>query len=159
MSEGKDSEPLLVPGRWDIEYKYAAGEFAARFLRTLKEKKILGVRCPSCRRVLMPPRKFCERCLVENDNWVELRPEGVLMNFIIVYRKFYGLPDPPYAIGLVKLDGSDDSILHFIGGVDLSSPAKALTTLKPGIRVTAVWAETRNGSILDIRHFEPLIQK
>jgi len=147
---------LLFPGRWEIDYKYAAGEYASRFFQGLKEKKIYGVRCPICRRVLMPPRRFCERDLAEPREWVEVKDEGTLLNFIIVYRKFHGLPDPPYAIGLIKLDGADEPLLHFIGGVDLSSPHRALKKLRPGIRVKAVWAEERRGTILDIKYFEPL---
>ena len=147
---------MIVPGKWEIEYRYAAGPYATKFFKGLMEKKIYGVRCPSCRRVLMPPRRFCERCMVETNEWVEVSSEGVLENFIITYRKFYGLPDPPYVTGLIKLDDSDEAILHFVGGIDISTPSKALKILKPGIRVRAVWAEKRKGSITDIKYFKPI---
>jgi uncharacterized OB-fold protein len=147
---------MIIPGKWEIEYRYAAGEYATKFLKGLMEGKIFGVKCPSCRRVIVPPRKFCERCMVEPSEWIEVEPHGELVNFIIVYRKFHGLPDPPYAIGLIKLDGADDSILHFIGEVDLSSPHRALRVLKPGLKLEAVWADERKGTILDIKYFRPL---
>lgn len=157
-SEGpKEVKGLLVfPGKWEIEYEYAAGKVLTEFFKALKEGKILGAKCPSCRRVLMPPRSFCERCMTETSELVEVSDEGELLNFIIVYRKFYGLPDPPYAVGLIRLDGADEPILHFVGGVDLSSPHRALKVLRPGMRVKAVWNDARSGSILDIKHFEPV---
>ncbi len=147
---------FVFPGKWEIEYEYAAGRVLTEFFKKLKEGKIVGSRCPSCKRVLMPPRAFCERCMVETSELVEVKDEGVLLNFIIVYRKFYGLPEPPYAIGLVKLDGADEPMLHFIGGVDLSTPERALQVLRPGIRVKAVWSETRTGAITDIKYFAPV---
>ena len=149
--EPREVEGLLVfPGKWEIEYEYAAGRILSEFFKRLREGVIVGARCPSCRRVLMPPRQFCERCMVE------VKDEGELLNFIIVYRKFYGLPDPPYAVGLIKLDGADEPLLHFLGEVDVSSPHKALRVLKPGLRVKAVWRSERKGNILDIMYFKPV---
>jgi len=147
---------FVFPGKWDIDFEYAAGKVLTEFFKKLKDKKIVGSRCPSCKRVLMPPRAFCERCLVETTDLVEVKDEGVLINFIIVYRKFYGLPDPPYAVGLVKLDGADEPMLHFIGGINLSTPEEALKILRPGIRVKAVWSENRVGNIMDIKYFAPI---
>ena len=158
--EPREVKGLLVfPGKWEIQYEYAAGKVLSEFFRRLKEGVIVGARCPSCRRVLMPPRQFCERCMVEIEELVNVKDEGELLNFIIVYRKFYGLPDPPYAVGVIRLDGADEPILHFLGGVDVSSPHRALRVLKPGIRVKAVWREDRRGSILDIRYFKPVGEK
>ncbi len=157
VPEPREVKGLLVfPGRWEIEYEYAAGRVLSEFFKRLRDGVIVGARCPSCKRVLMPPRQFCERCMVEVRELVEVSDEGELLNFIIVYRKFYGLPDPPYAVGLVKLDGADEPMLHFIGGVDLSSPHKALKVLKPGVRVKAEWRDERRGNILDIRYFKPV---
>lgn len=150
------SRPLEIPGKWEIEYRYAAGPYISKFLEGLKEKKIYGVRCPSCRRVLIPPRMFCDRCHVELNEWVEVKDQGELEAFIVIYRKFYGLPDPPYALGSIKLEDASEPILHFIGEVDITNPLKIPEILKPGIKVKAVWREERKGSILDIMYFKPI---
>ncbi len=149
-------ELLEIPGKWDIEYKYAAGPYLSKFLKGLKEKKIYGIKCPSCKRVLVPPRMFCDKCYIQLNDWVEVNDTGTLESFIVIYRKFYGLPDPPYALGLIKLDGASESLLHYVGGIDLSNPNKISEILKPGIKVKAVWNEERKGSILDIKYFTPL---
>jgi len=157
--EPLEVEGLLVfPGKWEIEYRYGAGKILTEFFKNLRKGKIVGVRCPSCRRVLMPPRPFCEKCMVETKELVEVSDEGELLNFIVVYRKFYGLPDPPYAIGLIKLKGADEPLIHFIGGIDLSSPDNVLKVLKPGVKVKAVWKDDaeRRGTILDIKYFKPI---
>ena len=40
---------------------------------------------------------------MQTTDWVEVKDGGVLISYIVVYRKFYGLPDPPYAVGLIKV--------------------------------------------------------
>ena len=63
--------------------------------------------------------------------------------------------EPPYVYAEIILDGASTKIIHVLDGVDIPSAPK---TLKPGMRVKAVWKETRHGSLNDISHFE-LIQK
>ncbi|MCL5935421.1 MAG: OB-fold domain-containing protein, partial [Firmicutes bacterium] len=74
----------------------------------------------------------------------------------VCYQKFLGAPEPPWASGLVRLDGADTAMLHFIGGVDLTDINKARELIKIGTRVRAVWNEERKGIITDIRHFKPV---
>ncbi|MDH5200589.1 MAG: Zn-ribbon domain-containing OB-fold protein, partial [Candidatus Bathyarchaeota archaeon] len=148
--------PLTIEGRWDIPYRHTAGRAASRFFRELKEnKRVMGVRCPSCRRVLVPPRGFCERCFVPIDEWVEVQDSGTLSTFTIVYAKFTSLPPPPYCVGLIKLDGADTALMHYVGGVDLQDLEAAKKALSVGMRLEAVWREEREGKISDIEYFRP----
>jgi hypothetical protein len=152
----QQEEPLTIEGRWDIPYRHTAGQAASRFFRELKEnKRIMGVRCPSCRRVLVPPRGFCERCFVPIDDWVEVQDRGTLATFTIVYAQFATLPPPPYCIALIKLDGADTALMHYVGGVDLRDLEAAKKALSVGMRVQAVWRDEREGRITDIQHFTP----
>jgi len=50
-------------------------------------------------------------------------------------------------IGLIRLDGADTSLMHFIGETERGA-------LRIGLRVAAVFAEARSGSILDIAYFK-----
>ncbi len=152
---GKEEYPVVF-GKWEIPYIHSAGRFSTQFFNMLKEKRIMGSRCSKCNRVLMPPRSFCEKCFVPVTEWVELPDSGVIQTFTICYEKFTGLPDPPYALATIRLDGADTGLMHLIGGVDLSDLNSALEKIRVGARVRAVWSDERKGSIFDIKYFEPI---
>lgn len=126
----------------------------SRFLAELRDhKKFLASRCPSCRRVYVPPRPLCGRCYAKMDEWVEVGPEGVLEAFTILRFPFI---DPetgerrpvPYGYGFVRLDGADTNLQHFLR-VGEKPP-------RIGMRVRPVFAEERRGTLRDILHFEEI---
>lgn len=122
----------------NLEFRYAAGETASRFLAALRdEQRIYGTRCPQCRRVLVPARSFCPRCSEDMAVWLEVGPAGILIACA-----------PPF--GLIRLDGADNNLVHRLGG---TSPDAWQT----GMRVAAVFAAERAGSINDITHFRPVM--
>jgi uncharacterized OB-fold protein len=153
----QEEEILIMPGAWNLPFRHTAGRFASRFFRELRDnKKIWGVRCPDCRRVLLPPRPLCERCLASIDEWVEVGQQGTLEAFTICYVPFLGLPPPPIATIMVRLDGADGCLSHVLGGLDLSDVDKAPELVKIGMRVQAVWRKERKGEISDIEYFRPV---
>jgi len=148
-------ELLSVPGEWSLPYSYSAGETVSKFLVEIRDNaRIIATKCPQCNRVLMPPRSYCERCFVSiKDNWVELPPKGTLEAFTLVTNKFEGLPDPPYVICYIKLEGADTTIPHFLTGVDLSDPEKARQKIKVGMPIRLVFKDKkeREGRMTDFR--------
>jgi len=153
----QEEEIVIMPGAWNLPFRHTAGRFASRFFRELRDsQKIYGVRCPQCRRVLLPPRPMCERCFASIDEWVEVGHQGTLEAYTICYVPFLGLPPPPVGMVVVKLDGADTCLQHILSGVDLSDPDKAREVVKIGMRVEAVWREQRRGEILDIQYFKPI---
>ena len=153
----QEEEILIIPGAWNLPFRHTAGRFASRFFRELRDnKKIYGVRCPDCRRVLLPPRPLCERCFSPIDEWVEVGQQGTLEAFTICYVPFLGLPPPPIATIMVKLDGADGCLNHVLSGVDLSDVDKANELVKIGMRVEPVWRDERKGEIGDIEYFRPV---
>jgi uncharacterized OB-fold protein len=78
-----------------------------------------------------------------------------LSTFTIVYAQFTGLPAPPYCAGLIKLDGADTALMHYVGGVDLQDLEKAKQAVRVGMRLQAVWRDQREGKISDIECFRP----
>ena len=153
----QEEEIVIMPGAWNLPFRHTAGRFASRFFRELRDsQKIYGVRCPQCRRVLLPPRPMCERCFAPIDEWVEVGHQGTLEAFTICYVPFLGQPPPPVGMVVVKLDGADTCLQHILSGVDLSDPDKARDVVKIGMRVEAVWREQRRGEILDIQYFKPI---
>jgi len=146
----KDEWCYQVQGKLEIPYRYFAGEFLSRFFVELRDhKKISGVRCPQCAKVVFPPRSVCGRCLTSLEEWVELGETGTLQSYTVVRysEPIHPLP-APFILGLIKLDGADTSILHLVGEMDPSR-------LKAGLRLQAVFKEQREGSISDILYFRP----
>jgi uncharacterized OB-fold protein len=142
----------------DVPYRFAAGKYMARFLTELRDNgRFVGVKCPSCNRVQMPPRVVCAACHVKNDEWVELSSEGTMVGFTIMYLPLTdpttGKPhEPPFVYGSVRLDGSDSTVEHMV------NVEPDLDKIWVGMRMKVVLRdrEERIGDLSDIIHFEPL---
>lgn len=138
----------------DAAFNWSVGAHMERFIRGLGERKLLGVRCPKCERVLVPPRKICERCFAETDEWVEVGPQAAVETFTIGYVKVDkagGLKDldEPQAYGLIKPDGADTSFVHRIVVAD---PVEVVDSM----RVEAVWMDRPVGDLSDLEYFKPV---
>jgi uncharacterized protein len=135
---------------WNITYDHALGETASYFFTQIRDNaKIFGRRDATSGRVLVPPRAFSDQSLEPTTEWVEVGPGGRIEAFTIVYERFRGLPEPPYAFGYVLLDSADTAIGGLFRGVDLSDAAAAAKRLAIGTRVTTKFADQRRGDILD----------
>jgi uncharacterized OB-fold protein len=144
------TELITIPGRWDFEYNYFAGEAASRFFGELKDnRRVMGVRCPSCDRVLVPARSFCDRCFKRTQDWTEVGPEGVVETFTILTAAFAGMPKPPVVIAYVTFDGADTALLNVVTGLDLSDVEAAADRLQRRPRVTASFIDEPQGRITD----------
>lgn len=138
----------------DARYAWDTGIAVGRFLAGLKEGKLLARECRQCRRVLVPPRMFCEQCFRPTDRWLEVRDKGRVNTFSICYVAWDMSPlDEPEIPAVIEIDGASAGIgiMHLLGEVD----PDAVTV---GMEVEAVWKPKgeREGSILDIRYFRPL---
>jgi len=144
-------KPMVLEGKLDLPFSYSAGRTASRFLIALRDaQRIMGTRCPKCRRVIVPAQLFCNECYIDTDEWVEVEPEGTLKTFTVVNRSESHHPrEAPLAYGIIKLDGADTSLVHFLAETDVEK-------LQPGMRVRAVFSKKRMGHILDIKHFEAI---
>jgi uncharacterized OB-fold protein len=150
MSQEKDAA-FVVEGKMALPYQYFAGNTGSRFLVALRDsRKILGIRCETCRKTFVPPRRTCERCFSDlTDRWVELEPAGEVTGFTVIrYAEPYQPKDPPYVLALVRLDGADTPIAHLLecGGAEKA---------RIGMRVRAVFSDEPRNTLLQIAHFEP----
>ncbi|HZA24778.1 MAG TPA: zinc ribbon domain-containing protein, partial [Dehalococcoidia bacterium] len=68
----------VLSSEWHVksEYSWDAGLAIGTFLEGLKQGKILGMKCPECRRIVVPPRAFCELCFRPINDWMELPDTG-----------------------------------------------------------------------------------
>src|ERR1700736_3325447 len=120
MTQGVPTQPLaFYEQTWDLSYRHALGETAGRFLQGVQDGKLLGRRCPGCDRVLVPARSFCDRCMRSRVDWCEVGPAGRIEMFTIVYEPFKGLPEPPYALAYVTLDGGSTALVGYVNGLDV----------------------------------------
>ncbi len=144
-------EELVHAGRIKVPYTWSVGEVGSRFFIELRDhQKILGTRCPGCKRVLVPARKLCGQCFRQTDEWVEVSTQGTVQTFTVVrYPSDVQPLRPPFGYGIIQLDGADTGMTHLLSGSD---PAK----WRVGMRVQAVFKEKRVGNILDIAYFQPL---
>jgi uncharacterized OB-fold protein len=140
----------IIPSRVVIPFNYAAGKTASRFFVELRDhKRIMAVRCPGCKKVIVPPQLFCVECFTETTDWIEVGPSGILRNFTVVSTAEPHYPLPvPFGIGIIRLDAADTDLIHLVGGT-------AMDTLAAGMRVVPEFREDRTGSINDIHYFKP----
>lgn len=141
---------------WDPNVRYAwdAGVAMGRFLKELARGRLIGRSCPQCRRVLVPPRMFCESCFCATDSWVPLEDTGKVVTFSRCYITWDMVKlEEPQMPAVVAIDGAAPGmgIMHLLGDVDPDA-------LEIGMRVQAVWkpAKERSGAITDIAYFRPL---
>jgi uncharacterized OB-fold protein len=143
---------VIESGEAEQPFKYAIGMHGSKFFKELKERRVfLGVKCPKCNKVYVPPRRVCGECYVEMDNFVEVGPKGVIGTFTILR---YAFIDPetgeqkpiPYGYGFIRLDGADTLFQHYINIEDEKK-------VKVGAKVEPVFSDERKGTIKDIQYF------
>ncbi len=160
----KEQELISLKKIISVGQRFATGPVMGKFLKGLKDKKILAIRCPSCGRLQSPPREACAICRVRNDEWVEIGPKGEMRMMEYCY---YASPDPltgetretPYgAIGIL-LDGCKDEEVfwHLLRPDQLDRAKMGMVfgeKVVHGSRLRPVWAQNRTGGIFDIKYFE-----
>ena len=151
----KDPSLLAIEEVSSMPFKWAIGLDGSRFFDEIKRHETLvGIRCPKCGRIYVPPRMVCGPCFVKMDELVTLGNEGIVQALTVVNYPFI---DPntgkkrtvPYIYGYIQLEGADNLFSHII-----KSPPGV--SVKVGDRVKAVFASVKKGRIQDIVYFEPI---
>ena len=135
----------------DLRWRYASTRPMERFAAGLRERRIRALECDRCRRRYLPPRPFCGECRQSMDRWVDVADVGTLVAWTVYRLPILdgrtGAPRPaPVGIGLVRLDGADTTVNHFLAEADP-------TRLVIGARVRAVWRDELRGAMDDVLHF------
>lgn len=144
----EEMEKKVFRGRIKVPYKHTAGAYVEKFITEIgKNDKIMGVKCPKCEKVYVPPKMVCFECFEKMSEWVEVGHQGTIQGFTVVnYKTSVMLLEPPFAYARIRLDGSDTDFLHIINEGDPNN-------LKVGVRVEAVFKEKPRKRILDIEYF------
>ena len=136
------------------DFAWDTGIAIGQYLAAFKEGVILGSRCNTCRKVVVPPRTVCEWCFHPMNEYVPLQDTGTVNTFSLCYVtwdvKRIKEPELP---AVIEIDGASPlhGIMHMLGEVEPEE-------IKIGLRVKAVWKppEEREGSVTDILYFKPL---
>lgn len=134
-----------------LTFRARAGRDLSRFLRGMKERRIVGRSCPSCHYVYVPPRGACPTCGCAMGEERVLPETGTITTFCVVNIPFEGQKlKPPYVCASVLLDGADVALFHLVGGCDVNE-------VRMGMRVRAEWVaeEEAELSLETIRYFVP----
>ena len=150
----RDSQaPQAWMGNLPVTSRYTFGLAGERFFRTLKDDgKLMGAYCPECDHTYVPAVAFCERCLGELTDWVDVGLVGELHTFTLLFVGYDGQPlDEPELVGFIAL--GDGGIIHKLEAepdeLEIGMPMQAVLKSKA----------QRTGSILDITCFKPVSKK
>ena len=93
----------------------------------------------------LPPRLYDTDTFAPVEKWVKVGPGGTVDTFTV-----YGEGKQRKVLALVRVDGADGGLIHWIGGCDVDD-------VEIGMRVKAVFEpkSKRTGALSDIRHFAP----
>lgn len=132
----------------EYSFKRSLGPVLSAFFTGLRDGYFVGVRTEDGR-VLVPPCEYDPRTASELTQLVPVSDCGVVTTYTWVAEPRPKHPlSHPFAFALIKLDGADTPLLHVVDAVD---PDR----MHSGMRVRAVWATERIGSITDIASFVP----
>ncbi len=151
MDEPPKEPVKYIDANVRLPYHYVAGDCRARYLRALKDKKILGSKCAKTGKVFVLPTVNSPESFAPCDEWVEVSDRGIVTTFCIVNIPVIGRNlELPYVAASVALDGADISTFALI---QECSPAD----VRMGMRVEAVWKPDgeRQGDHEDILYFRP----
>ncbi len=151
MSAPPEEPVKYVDSNVYLPYHYVAGDHRARYLRALKDKKILGSKCTKTGKVFVPPIINSPESFAPASQLVEVADRGVVTTFCVVNIPVIGREiDLPYVAASVALDGADISIFALIQECKPED-------VRMGMRVEAVWKPDgeREGSHEDILYFRP----
>ncbi|OAR26847.1 DNA-binding protein [Streptomyces sp. ERV7] len=126
---------IVAPAR--LDYTHSPGRAQTGYIEALADRRTVGERCPSCRKVYVPPRGACPTCGVATDERVEVGPAGTVTTYCIVNIKAshtanLGI-EVPYVYAHIALDGADLALHGRIGGIPYDQ-------VRMGLRVEPVWS-------------------
>jgi len=156
-SDFEKCKVLTTEWKPNLGYAWDDGVAIGRYLAELKQGKIIARVCHGCRRIMLPPRMFCELCFRATDEWAYVEDTGVVNTFSVAYVNWdasrRGPKEPPLIPAVIEIDGASKGmgIMHMLGEV-------APGDIKIGMKVRAVWKkpDERTGAITDILYFKPL---
>ena len=151
------NETTSIEGSWQLaswQWKLESIALIKKTLEGIKEKKLLGNKCPGCGLVYFLPKPYC-RCLSIPDEWVEIKDTGTITTYTFTGAWAYegieeeGVTGTPLIIVGLVLDGSDTMTVCTLDEVEPEN-------VSVGMRVKMKWPENPEGRLDDLAHCVPL---
>lgn len=133
-------------GNIPMGHKYTMGVAGEEFFKRLRDKgEIAATLHEGADSPTLPPSLFDPETFAPVKKWVKVGPGGTVDTFTV-----YGDGNDRKVLALIRLDGAEGGLLHWIGGCDPDD-------VEIGMRVKAVLEgkKNRTGALRDIRHFKP----
>ncbi len=132
VSAAEPVQSVRTPIR--IEYSYTPGRGLSAYLRAMKDKRILGDKCPVSGQVFVPPRGVSPIAGMPTSEMVELADTGYVESFNITRVPIHGRDDlhPPYCSAWIVLDGASVGFMGLVTGIEADD-------VTIGLRVKALW--------------------
>lgn len=145
---------LSIHDQLKADFAWDTGIAINHYLTGLKQGYLSGMKCNTCRKIVIPPRTVCEWCYQPMTNFVKLEDTGRVNTFSLCYVTWdvQRITEPEIP-AVIEIDGASPlhGILHKLGEVDAQK-------VHIGMRVQAVWKNPgeRIGAITDIKYFRPI---
>lgn len=122
-----------IPAR--LDYTYTAGEATTRALRAMKNKTIIGEKCPEYGYVYLPPRGASANSGRPTEEQVELPHRAIICSFCVVNIEFFGQGlEVPYVNANILVEGADTTTFGLIQEWDFDD-------IHIGMYVEPVWKD------------------
>jgi uncharacterized OB-fold protein len=129
-----------------FHYQYTAGVAGEKFLRGLREGRILASECTNCGKKYIPPKVYCIECYREIKRFRQVGPEGVVAALTESRIDFEGNRlAKPKTFAFIVFKGVTGGLIHFATGTGLEIGSEVV----PKFRAPAKC----HGTILDIEGF------
>ena len=159
MADVQKEEFIGVEILSKIPYNWSMGPYSGSLFIEMKEnKKIWGIRCPKCKKLLFPPEAMCGYCFTEvKDDWEEIGDEGTVVQFTKAGMPIFDNRTGKFAfserpLANIQFD-KGPYIMHWLEEKDMEK-------LHLGMRVKAVWREQGRGrGYEDIMYFRIIEEK
>lgn len=140
LDDVRAPEPVtMMPYDAEISYTVPVPVNVMRNAVALREKRLVGLRCPVCSRTYAGDRNFCpvDTTTLTAEHEVELPQTGTLTNYTIITPVQYPgqTETEPFARCMVLVDDSD-LVLGYQPVIDLP-----VEQVRSGVRVRLVWGD------------------
>lgn len=147
------TSPMHWRGNMQADYFYPNGIAGDKFFKHLMQMDtFLATKCSKCKKILFPPRLYCEDCFAEitDDDWTEVPAAGTVRLFTVATLNAHGeRMQEPKVIALIDVERTDGAILGIIKTNNLNKDycgTKVKAVLRP--------KERREGTLKDILYWE-----
>ena len=150
MSEEQDIIEI-VESPINLPYSFTAGTATTKFLKSIKEGKLVGQKSSVTGKVTFPPRGADPETGTPTTEEVELPDVATVISFTIVHIPIPNNPiQPPFIVANMVLDDSDQTFIHLVSGVPNED-------VHIGMKVKAVWKDSSEWdySFENVKYFEP----